>query len=97
MRKANYYVSGEYEPLPHTDVIVPDNKLDIEARLRTYTDSWKLNRLTDSWDKGNKAKLAMAAINKMLDHYPNGSPRDYIAQYAEIVPVTEVVEDEIAA
>lgn len=87
------------EQLPNPSVIIPCERETLRATLDDQRLDW-LGALSSqgrgSYDGQRNARQAMANLNALLDHYPHGAPRDFIAQHGDVVraepTVPELVE-----
>jgi hypothetical protein len=65
-----------------TPTEIPKSQAGVKARLLEYSVLYRDYKNSDSWDKQRLGRQALIYVDKLLDFYPNGSPRDHLAAYS---------------
>ena len=86
------------EHLPAPDILIPKEAATLRLMLDDQRNEW-LGALASigrgSYDGVRKDRQARANLDHLLDHFPNGSPRDHLVQHAVFhVPANVLVGNE---
>lgn len=75
------------EKLPQPDVIIPAEAETLRLMLDDQRLEWLGSLASEgrgSYDGQRNARQAKANLNHLLDHWPNGTPRDHLVMYPHI-------------